>query len=123
MAVNRINITLETGLGDIRVELPLNGVSGFVELDDYGSHKIQTIKVVREWTGWGLRESKDATERCPTRFYPSDLNGQHTSNDLRVFAMALMEVGADAVVQTTADTSEARVIQTIFKAISDLIVV
>ncbi len=37
-----------------------------VELTDAGSEKIKVIKVVRELTGLGLKEAKDAVEGVPT---------------------------------------------------------
>lgn len=36
-----------------------------VELTDFGSKKIQVIKVVRELTGLGLKEAKDLVEAVP----------------------------------------------------------
>src|SRR3989338_4857603 len=36
-----------------------------VVLKDVGSQKIQVIKVIREVTGLGLKESKDKTEQVP----------------------------------------------------------
>ena len=36
-----------------------------VELTDAGSEKIKVIKVVREITGLGLKEAKEAVDGCP----------------------------------------------------------
>ena len=36
-----------------------------VELTDFGAQKIKVIKVVREITGLGLKEAKDAVEGAP----------------------------------------------------------
>lgn len=36
-----------------------------VVLEGYGSNKIAVIKVVRELTGLGLKEAKDAVDGCP----------------------------------------------------------
>jgi large subunit ribosomal protein L7/L12 len=37
-----------------------------VVLEGYGDNKIAVIKVVREFTGLGLKEAKDAVEGAPT---------------------------------------------------------
>ncbi len=36
-----------------------------IELTDFGPNKIKVIKVVRELTGLGLKEAKDAVEAAP----------------------------------------------------------
>ena len=36
-----------------------------VVLEGFGSNKIAVIKVVRELTGLGLKEAKDAVDGCP----------------------------------------------------------
>jgi len=36
-----------------------------VELKDFGANKIQVIKVVRDATGLGLKESKDLVDKAP----------------------------------------------------------
>jgi len=40
-----------------------------VTLVETGTNKISIIKIIREHTNWGLRESKDASEMTPTTFY------------------------------------------------------
>lgn len=40
-----------------------------VTLIETGANKISVIKVIREYTNWGLKESKDAAESYPTTFY------------------------------------------------------
>jgi len=39
-----------------------------VRLLSFNDKKIQTIKTVREWTGLGLKESKELVERAPVAF-------------------------------------------------------
>ncbi len=36
-----------------------------VILKDAGDKKIQVIKIVREWTRWGLAEAKEAVDTAP----------------------------------------------------------
>jgi len=46
-------------------EKPAEKTEFTVQLDSFGSDKIKVIKVVREITGLGLKEAKDAVEGAP----------------------------------------------------------
>ena len=60
-----------------------------VILVDAGANKINVIKVVREITGLGLKEAKDATEQTP-----STLKEGVSKEDAENFKKKLEEVGA-----------------------------
>lgn len=38
----------------------------YVKLNSHGNQKINAIKIIREATNWGLKESKDIVEKAPT---------------------------------------------------------
>lgn len=60
-----------------------------VVLVDAGSNKINVIKAVREITGLGLKEAKDATEQTP-----STLKEAVSKEDAENFKKKLEEAGA-----------------------------
>jgi len=51
---------------------PSAAAPGTVRLDDCGPNKIQVMKVIREYTGLGLKEAKDLTESTPCVLMESD---------------------------------------------------
>ena len=60
-----------------------------VVLTAFGDKKINVIKVVRELTGLGLKEAKDAVENVP-----STLKEGISKEDATAFAAKLTEAGA-----------------------------
>lgn len=60
-----------------------------VELTEVGSEKIKVIKVVREVTGLGLKEAKEAVDNAP-----KVLKEQASKEDAEVIKAKLEEVGA-----------------------------
>jgi ribosomal protein L7/L12 len=60
------------------------------QLDNVGDRKIEVIKVWRRWTGWGLRESKDAVEETPTALPVEDV----VNGDVDEFVKELKAAGA-----------------------------
>ena len=60
-----------------------------VELTEVGSEKIKVIKVVREVTGLGLKEAKDAVDGAP-----KVLKEQASKEDAEAIKAKLEEVGA-----------------------------
>ena len=60
-----------------------------VELTEVGSEKIKVIKVVREVTGLGLKESKEAVDNAP-----KVLKEQASKEDAEAIKAKLEEVGA-----------------------------
>ena len=60
-----------------------------VELTEVGSEKIKVIKVVREVTGLGLKEAKEAVDNAP-----KDLKEQASKEDAEAIKAKLEEVGA-----------------------------
>ncbi len=60
-----------------------------VELTEIGSEKVKVIKVVREITGLGLKEAKDAVESAP-----KVLKEATTKEDAEEIKKKLEEVGA-----------------------------
>ena len=76
---------------------PVAGAAAAVEektefdviLVDVGSEKIKVIKAVREITGLGLKEAKDATENTP-----NTLKEAVSKEDAENFKKKLEEVGA-----------------------------
>lgn len=60
-----------------------------VVLTDAGAQKLQVIKVVREITGLGLKEAKDAVEGAPTT-----LKEAIGKEDAEAYKAKLEEVGA-----------------------------
>lgn len=61
---------------------------------DAGANKIATIKAVREITGLGLKEAKDATEQTP-----STLKEGVSKEDAEAFKKKLEEAGAKAEIK------------------------
>jgi large subunit ribosomal protein L7/L12 len=53
------------GGGAAVAEKPAEKTEFTVQLDSFGADKIKVIKVVREITGLGLKEAKDAVEGAP----------------------------------------------------------
>ena len=60
-----------------------------VELTEVGSEKIKVIKVVREVTGLGLKEAKEAVDNAP-----KVLKEQASKEDVEPIKAKLEEVGA-----------------------------
>ncbi|MDO4563409.1 MAG: 50S ribosomal protein L7/L12 [Clostridia bacterium] len=60
-----------------------------VVLTEAGAEKIKVIKVVRELTGLGLKEAKDAVDKAPTT-----LKEAIGKDDAEKYKAALEEVGA-----------------------------
>ena len=60
-----------------------------VELTEVGSEKIKVIKVVREVTGLGLKEAKEAVDNAP-----KVLKEQDSKEDAEAIKAKLEEVGA-----------------------------
>ena len=60
-----------------------------VELTEVGSEKIKVIKVVREATGLGLKEAKEAVDNAP-----KVLKEQASKEDAEAIKAKLEEVGA-----------------------------
>lgn len=60
-----------------------------VELTEVGSEKIKVIKVVREVTGLGLKEAKEAVDNAP-----KVLKEQASKEDAEAIKTKLEEVGA-----------------------------
>ena len=60
-----------------------------VELTEVGSEKIKVIKVVREVTGLGLKEAKEAVDNAP-----KVLKEQASKEDAEAIKAILEEVGA-----------------------------
>ena len=60
-----------------------------VELTEVGSEKIKVIKVVREVTGLGLKEAKEAVDNAP-----KVLKEQASQEDAEAIKAKLEEVGA-----------------------------
>lgn len=65
-----------------------------VILKGFGAEKIKVIKVVRELTGLGLKEAKEAVEGVPTK-----LKEALPKDEAEKVAAKLKEVGADVVVE------------------------
>ena len=61
-----------------------------VELTEVGSEKIKVIKVVREVTGLGLKEAKEAVDNAP-----KVLKEQASKEDAEAIKAKLEEVGAN----------------------------
>lgn len=59
---------------------------------DYGQNKINCIKVVREHTGWGLKESKDWVESMPHKLTVGD----YSAVTLKSLVKGLVAAGATA---------------------------
>jgi len=63
------------------------------QLLNYGSKKIEVIKVWRQYTGWPLKESKDAVEQTPTKLPVEDIMPGHIDDfvkDLRAHGAAVV---------------------------------
>ena len=59
------------GDGDLKLEVFRTMMGGYkgeeIELSNFiGQQKVTTIKMVRAWTGFGLKEAKDAIEEVQT---------------------------------------------------------
>ena len=65
-----------------------------VVLKGFGAEKIKVIKVVRELTGLGLKEAKEAVEGVPTK-----LKEALAKDEAEKAVAKLKEVGADAVME------------------------
>jgi len=65
-----------------------------VILKSFGAEKIKVIKVVRELTGLGLKEAKEAVEGVPTK-----LKEALPKDEAEKVVAKLKEVGADAVIE------------------------
>lgn len=79
-----------------RVEGPnTEGRAPGVWLEDVGPRKIQVIKQIREYTGLGLRESKDVVDRQLPTLIPRPWGVPTTDNT--AFISALRSAGATVV--------------------------
>lgn len=58
-------------------------------MTSYGERKIQVIKVIREWTGLGLKEAKEFVESVPVM-----LDLQKNPNETQFFINDLRKAGA-----------------------------
>jgi hypothetical protein len=98
--MNRINIQIETDDGAVNFSGPLQATKNFTEftLTGFGEKKIQIIKVVREFTGLGLKQSKDLVESLPHAFVANDLAFEGVGSEVTIarFHGALIEHGAEA---------------------------
>ena len=65
-----------------------------VELTEVGSEKIKVIKVVREVTGLGLKEAKEAVDNAP-----KVLKEQASKEDVEPIKAKLEEVGAQVTLK------------------------
>ena len=65
-----------------------------VELTEVGSEKIKVIKVVREVTGLGLKEAKEAVDNAP-----KVLKEQASKEDAEAIKAKLEEVGANVTLK------------------------
>ena len=65
-----------------------------VELTEVGSEKIKVIKVVREVTGLGLKEAKEAVDNAP-----KVLKEQASKEDAEAIKAKLEEVGAKVTIK------------------------
>ena len=63
-----------------------------VELTEVGSEKIKVIKVVREVTGLGLKEAKEAVDNAP-----KVLKEQASKEDAEAIKAKLEEVGTEVI--------------------------
>ena len=68
-----------------------------VVLLDAGEHKIQVIKAIREYTGLGLADAKDLSER------PGESLGSYLPAVAEAFASTLASLGARAEVRGTVE--------------------
>jgi large subunit ribosomal protein L7/L12 len=75
-----------------------------VVLTDSGVRKIQVIKVIREWTGYGLKETKDLVDRA--EYGPVVISVGLPLSDANEVAAALMRAGA--IVTVTVSSSASR---------------
>jgi ribosomal protein L7/L12 len=57
-------VRADSGTGTMKTDSE-SGPSYSVTLDDYGPEKIEVIKVIRNYTGLGLKEAKDLVESAP----------------------------------------------------------
>lgn len=69
--------------------------SGQIMLRHHGPSKINVIRIIRQYTGFGLKESKDISE-APRPHRPAELpTGNLTYAEIHVFAQDLRRAGAD----------------------------
>jgi len=68
-----------------------------VELREVGDRKIQTIKVVREITGLGLKDAKDLVESVPTPVSQGLSKAKAKAEDVQA---KLREAGATAEIRS-----------------------
>ena len=69
-----------------------------VELTEVGSEKIKVIKVVREVTGLGLKEAKEAVDNAP-----KVLKEQASKEDAEAIKAKLEEVGAKVTLKKSSE--------------------
>jgi hypothetical protein len=107
-----MQIRIEIG-DNVRLEIPAPGPSQLqlVTLRDTYDRKIAVIKEIRNFTFWGLKEAKDASEALPRTFSRSD------APDLEGFASALLAAGADITQTYATDTDAVSLINRIIAAI------
>lgn len=69
-----------------------------IVLEDAGRRKIEVIKVIREISGLGLKESKEATDRPPTRIkeFADRVEAEQALARLREAGARAVVVDADA---------------------------
>src|SRR5437868_12604401 len=77
------------GGGPVAAAPPAEPTEFNVVLDNFGAEKIKVIKVVREITGLGLKEAKDAVEAAPKA-----IKENVGKEDAEKFKKQLEEVGA-----------------------------
>lgn len=98
----KYGIKAAAGGGAVMMAAPDAGPAAVVEeptefnlvLESFGADKIKVIKVVREITGLGLKEAKEAVEGAP-----KTLKEAISKEDAEKFAKQLEEVGAKSAVK------------------------
>jgi ribosomal protein L7/L12 len=70
-----------------------------VQLRSGGANKIQVIKAIREATGYGLKEAKDAVDFAPTEFKLNQSGQVFSADEAHAFANAIETVGGTAEVK------------------------
>ena len=73
---------------------PVEKTEFTVQLDSFGADKIKVIKVVREITGLGLKEAKDAVEAAPKA-----VKEGVSKEDAAKFKKMLEDVGAKVAIK------------------------
>ncbi len=75
--LRRLTLVLDTDDNQFRAEIPvietMNVEPGTIILADAGAKKIGVIKIVRHYTGLGLKDAKEATESLPRAFAAEDM--------------------------------------------------